>query len=458
MEGNKIIGAPEDLDNKSKRVVTWLDGPTGAKFTFSPNEGSSVKLDLDGLDKMGWRYKGYKYMKTLDIPDNVNPTSLVQAESGTIDTGLGNQKHTIVFFFEPIKVTVNHINEDREKIITTKNIEYEMPKILSEAGHTCEKLECEHKTISEADRVPGDTATKHNNTSLNKYLWPGYILKEYTLKTENSNKTVKSKTYDLINNYPIESATTRTATAEDDAKYGVNNVPQELYQKTVDIPVDIATGESVGYRDDLVLDFIYTNVDVKVSHRDFGTRNTYRDTAGNELAFTQMLNGHYFIVSSLILDGETHTLPETGGQYNMKGYVLREIEVAKKNKTIWNKSLYSNANGIALLYPSDYGYSASSIYWSSTTLYYYSGAKDTSWMWATNTTDEWFLSPSSWSSNRAAYWFSIGVENAIGAVPSYYVDSKYYGVRPVLNLISTATIEDYGADGSENNPYVLVLE
>jgi len=128
------------------------------------------------------------------------------------------------------------------------------------------------------------------------------------------------------------------------------------------------------------------------------------------------------------------------------------------NKTIWNKSLYSNANGIALLYPSDYGYSASSIYWSSTTLYYYSGAKDTSWMWATNTTDEWFLSPSSSSSNRAAYWFSIGVENAIGAVLSYYVDSKYYVVRPVLNLLSTATIEDNGADGSATNPYVIVLE
>jgi len=122
------------------------------------------------------------------------------------------------------------------------------------------------------------------------------------------------------------------------------------------------------------------------------------------------------------------------------------------NKATWSKSTNSNANGIALLYPSDYGYSADSSYWSSPTLYNYdTGPKDTSWMYATanHTTYEWMLSPSSYYSGSAAYWYTSG------CVDYSNVYHNNNGARPVLNLLSTAEI-DTNHTGSSSDPYVVV--
>jgi len=123
------------------------------------------------------------------------------------------------------------------------------------------------------------------------------------------------------------------------------------------------------------------------------------------------------------------------------------------NKATWSKSTNSNANGIALLYPSDYGYSASSSYWGSPTLVDWSSTQgNTSWMYATanHTTYEWMLSPSSDGSYYAARWDSSGF------VGYYYVYNGYGGgARPVLNLLSTAEI-DTNHTGSSSDPYVLI--
>ena len=122
------------------------------------------------------------------------------------------------------------------------------------------------------------------------------------------------------------------------------------------------------------------------------------------------------------------------------------------NQATWSKSTNTNANGIALLYPSDYGYSASSSYWSDPTLYNYeTGPMDTSWMFKTanHTTNEWMLSPSSGDSSSAARWYTTGY------VDLGIVDDFNYGVRPVLNLKSTATI-DTNHEGTEADPYILI--
>ena len=339
IDGNLIPDAPSD--NRQEYDIQ----PSG--YSLSKN----VSADNNTLDSLGWRYKGYKKFDTYYTPseDQIKNTSITGENSNvSINFELDFQKTTIVFIYEPIKVTVNHLNSDREtKIITNKNIEYKLPEIINKTGHVCTNLECTHKEITEEGRVPGTTATMHNNTSLNKYLWPGYILTDYTLKTSKG-KTIESKKYELVKDYPIEDATTRTATSGDDEIYGINNAPQELYQKTIDIPVNIDTGDKVGYRNDIELDFIYTNVDVKVSHRDFKSKETLKDTENNPLAYTEMLNGHYFILSSLILNG-TNTLPQTGGKYNYTGYILRHIEVTKKDKMIWDKPIeygQSDTNGI----------------------------------------------------------------------------------------------------------------
>ena len=114
---------------------------------------------------------------------------------------------------------------------------------------------------------------------------------------------------------------------------------------------------------------------------------------------------------------------------------------------------------ISLLYPSDYGYSADSSYWSSTLLYNYSSAAyNTSWM--QTSTDhsehggyEWMLSPSDSDYDSAGLWYKnyVNTDNR--------VDGNTSGggnfIRPVLNLKAKATIKVTG-DGTIDNPYVVV--
>ena len=120
------------------------------------------------------------------------------------------------------------------------------------------------------------------------------------------------------------------------------------------------------------------------------------------------------------------------------------------NKATWN-------GNVALLYPSDYGYSASSTYWSGTNLYNYDVvAYNTSWMQTTanHSKYEWFLSPSSFGIKGTASWSLTG---AVGDY--YYIYGGYgtYAVRPCLNLLSTAPI-DANHQGTEADPYVLITE
>ena len=126
------------------------------------------------------------------------------------------------------------------------------------------------------------------------------------------------------------------------------------------------------------------------------------------------------------------------------------------NKATWSKSTNSNANGIALLYPSDYGYSASSSYWSTPILNNWSSTQaNTSWMFKTanHTTSEWFLSPSSDASFFAAYLGSSGPVWFFSVVGN---DGSDLGARPVLNLKSTAPI-DINHAGTSSDPYIIIM-
>ena len=110
------------------------------------------------------------------------------------------------------------------------------------------------------------------------------------------------------------------------------------------------------------------------------------------------------------------------------------------------------------MYPSDYGYSADSAYWTSI-LYNWGQAESdgsyaisTSWMYETMTNTQnyyyWFLSPSSLSSSLAQILAPSGMMGI------FSVRSNYSGVFPVINLISEAKI--FAGDGSESSPYVIL--
>ena len=130
---------------------------------------------------------------------------------------------------------------------------------------------------------------------------------------------------------------------------------------------------------------------------------------------------------------------------------------AERSETIHSGNQTSWRGTVALMYPSDYGYSASNSYWNvSIGSSGYSTAQEdgiyprsTSWMYETMTsakTNSWLLSPSSHDSNYAVYWYTLG------DVSNRYV-SHSVSVRPALNLISKAKITT--GDGTLTSPYVL---
>ena len=102
---------------------------------------------------------------------------------------------------------------------------------------------------------------------------------------------------------------------------------------------------------------------------------------------------------------------------------------------------------VGMLYVSDYGYTASSTYWTTQT-FLYETAFTTSWMSnSINHSVEWFMSPSTMSTNAATIFSSDG------HVAYSYVHNTSRNFRPVLYLNADAGI--VSGDGSENTPYGL---
>ncbi len=123
------------------------------------------------------------------------------------------------------------------------------------------------------------------------------------------------------------------------------------------------------------------------------------------------------------------------------------------NSAIWEGS-------IALLYPSDFGYSADSSYWD-TILdeTFRSSASVKSWlqMGANHKSYEWLLSPASNGTERVFYWVYDGIWNwsYLSAVDVDFEDSKAFSVRPCLYLKSEVKIVK--GDGTEKNAYQLEI-
>ncbi len=127
---------------------------------------------------------------------------------------------------------------------------------------------------------------------------------------------------------------------------------------------------------------------------------------------------------------------------------------------VWAGNDATWSGKVSLMYPSDYGFSASESNWT-TSLYADSGTgfedvevNGTSWMFSIMTTakntSSWLLSSSSYDSNYVTYWYTAG------SVANASVYSDYGGVRPVLNL-STSTSYVKG-DGTVERPYEIFSE
>lgn len=122
---------------------------------------------------------------------------------------------------------------------------------------------------------------------------------------------------------------------------------------------------------------------------------------------------------------------------------------------IWSGNQPTWTGKVALMYPSDYGYSADSAYWTSIPYNWNNAesdgiyARSTSWLYTTanHTYYEWLLSPSSYYSG-----FAMSLDTS-GTVYGYGVNGSNYWVRPVVNLISE--VKTTIGDGSESSPYTI---
>lgn len=123
---------------------------------------------------------------------------------------------------------------------------------------------------------------------------------------------------------------------------------------------------------------------------------------------------------------------------------------------IWSGNQPTWTGKVALMYPSDYGYSADSAYWTSIPYNWNNAesdgiyARSTSWLYTTanHTMNEWLLSPPS-----SLSYFAMTLSTA-GDVSFYSVNSYGLGCRPVVNLISE--VKTTIGDGSESSPYTIL--
>ncbi len=120
-----------------------------------------------------------------------------------------------------------------------------------------------------------------------------------------------------------------------------------------------------------------------------------------------------------------------------------KYSVTDGNQTTWTGK-------IALMYPSDYGYTADSSYWETIigkTSFNNEAAKSSWLSTANHTINEWFLSPISGNNKYVSYW------NPDGSVQLVYTNNDGRGVRPVLYLDSLTSISN--GDGTKDNPYQI---
>ena len=113
---------------------------------------------------------------------------------------------------------------------------------------------------------------------------------------------------------------------------------------------------------------------------------------------------------------------------------------------IWYGNQASWIGKVGLLYPSDYGYSASPSYWNSNmNTYYQNNITEESWILNTDAFYNWFLSPASDRVETTMNW------NSIGESGDYCYG--FGSLRPALHIKSDTVI--LSGEGSITDPFII---
>ena len=135
------------------------------------------------------------------------------------------------------------------------------------------------------------------------------------------------------------------------------------------------------------------------------------------------------------------------GGMDSPSYTAKEFYDGERNNAGFDSNPTTYTDEIGLMYPSDYGFAASSSAWG-TDMYLYSNSTITSNNWMYMGLFEWTITPRSSS--------SYGVFD-VASSGNLYVNSAYrgYAVRPVFYLKSN--VEYNGGSGTESDPFTLVV-
>ena len=126
-----------------------------------------------GPDYYGWNYVKYEVYESKSATTNYSgAVSSGTSDKAKVNPTFKNKYLTVVFKYKPVMMEIKHL-WNGVLIDTNKNTSGPIPfyKISTSAAnpnHQCGSLSC---------RIEGgECVTLHKVTSLNKIIWPGYIL------------------------------------------------------------------------------------------------------------------------------------------------------------------------------------------------------------------------------------------------------------------------------------------
>ena len=123
---------------------------------------------------------------------------------------------------------------------------------------------------------------------------------------------------------------------------------------------------------------------------------------------------------------------------------------------VWNGNSSEWTGKIALPYPSDFGYAASTSYWTTSIGSYWNptnpAIQSDNWFLNNDAFYIWFLSPSSSNTRYVCVLNNTGFVYEVNNPEAH----RNFAVRPVLNI--NANTLTTGGDGSYSNPYTLKID
>lgn len=301
---------------KYGRVCVYERGPIEVEASIDP--------DMDLIDKAGYRYVGYSSMvSSMDKIKIATKCDNAGARPGKATVGWDYTRSAavITFFVEPVKLTYGHKAVDfkgREQTLNVESLsksEVEFPDFFN--GTRCE--------------IPVK--------SLNKFVWPGFILEQaitYEYKTKNK---LWSRVYD-------ENTTTLYDPSGSNNRLTVTEVVPSSYSK-----------EQTGLAKDKEFYFYYNTPTVEIQHVNYDTNQLLVDDNGKPLEYLTQILHHWAYISSLMTDnvGIPHELKVNDLDSGIKTFSyqfpeldLVQVEIYEINRsgkeqyyaTLYNKEEY----------------------------------------------------------------------------------------------------------------------